>query len=216
MNSRTLLAASVSAFASIGLVAPSVHAQVDDGIGSGGSSDVVGSVGSGSVGSEGGSLVVEDANDDGAICELPGLGGSVAKFYPLSGGDEVPSGVMDFVTTTLDSFPNLLDVVVGAGNGGALLGQAGSLAEGLCTSIFGGEMVLPPVTVIVDEDGVPTTTITGTTVPGASAATSTVSVTTGDAAGAGASGSVREGGVSSLPTAVPAPDIDDGDATAGN
>ena len=95
------------------------------------------------------------------VCELPALGGSVAKFYPLFGIEGVPTGVLDLITSALDSFPNLLDVVTGGGRGSALIGAAGSLGEGLCTSIFGGEMVVPPVTVIVDGDGTPVTTVTG-------------------------------------------------------
>lgn len=101
------------------------------------------------------------------ICELPGLGGSVAKFYPLFGVAGVPTGVIDIVTTALDTFPNLLELVAGEGAGAALLWQAGSLNEGLCTSIFGGEMVMPPETVYVDEDGQPVSTVTGTPAPGA-------------------------------------------------
>lgn len=119
-----------------------------------------------SLGSEGDSLSGLGSQGE-EICELPGLGGSVAKFYPLFGITGVPTGVIDIVTTALDNFPNLLEMVAGEGAGAALLWQAGSLNEGLCTSVFGGEMVMPPETVYVDEDGQPVSTVTGTPAPGA-------------------------------------------------
>lgn len=212
MNSRMLLTASVSALAAVALVAPSAHAQDAEGIEGGGSSGSLAGVGSASTGSDDGSLAGLALEDDGAMCELPGLGGSVAKFYPLFGDGEVPPVVMDFVTTTLDSFPNVLDLVMGAGNGAAVLGQTGSLAEGLCTTIFGGEMVLPPVTVIVDEDGNPTTTTTGTAAPDVPAPTSVGSGTSGDASAAGSSGSLKGESVSPLPTSVPATEADAAEA----
>ncbi|EFV90814.1 hypothetical protein ES5_14213, partial [Dietzia cinnamea P4] len=152
--------------------------------------DGSGSAGSGALGSLEG-VTGEDSSlgdltpETDAVCELPGLGGSVAKFYPLFGIDGVPTGVLDLITTALDSFPNLLDVVAGEGGGTASLEQTGSLAEGLCDTFLGGEMVLPPVTVIVDGDGNPISTVTGTTTPSSSAVTSTLtaaSVSAGDAA----------------------------------
>lgn len=183
MNSRMLLTASVSALAAVALAAPSVHAQDAEEVEGGGPSGSLASVGSASTGSGDGSLDGVAPEDDGAMCELPGLGGSVAKFYPLFGDGEVPPVVMDFVTTTLDSFPNVLDIIVGAGNGAAVVGQAGSLAEGLCTSIFGGDMVLPPVTVIGDEDGGPAGATTGTAAPGTPSSASVGSATADDAEG---------------------------------
>lgn len=107
------------------------------------------------------------------VCELPALGGSVAKFYPLFGIDGIPTGVLDLITSALDSFPNLLDVVAGEGGGAALVGETGSLGEGLCTLVLGGEMVPPPVTVIVDGDGNPVTTVTGTPTSSSASVTST-------------------------------------------
>ncbi|EYT59896.1 hypothetical protein H483_0113750 [Dietzia sp. UCD-THP] len=144
------------------------------GEGSGSGSVDDGGVDDGSVGEEG-SLDTASAEDSSvgdlvpeseATCELPDLGGSVAKFYPLFGISGVPTAVLDFVTSALGNFPNLLDVVAGPGGGATLVGQTGSLTEPLCTAVFGGEMVLPPVTVIVDGDGNPVTTVTGTVAPG--------------------------------------------------
>ena len=106
------------------------------------------------------------------VCELPDLGGSVAKFYPLFGVSGVPSGVLDLITTALGDFPNLLEMVAGEGSGEALLGGTGSIEGPLCSTILGGEMVMPPVTVIVDGDGNPVTTVTGTVATRVSAATS--------------------------------------------
>lgn len=137
-----------------------------------------------SLGSHGDSLSALVPEND-KMCELPGLGGSVAKFYPLFGISGVPTGVIDLVTTALDSFPNLLELVAGEGAGAALLWEAGSLSGGLCTSIFGGEMVMPPETVYVDPDGQPTSTVTGTPAPGAGSSGSGGLVTSGapDASG---------------------------------
>lgn len=137
-----------------------------------------------------------------AACELPDLGGSVAKFYPLFGISGIPSGVLDIVTSALGSFPNVLDMVAGQGGGAALIDDTGSLAAPLCTSIFGGELVLPPVTVVVDEDGNPVTTVTGTVTrssPGAVTSTST-----GDQAPGVRSADPGSGTVA-LPTSVPTP-----------
>ncbi|MCT2140160.1 hypothetical protein [Dietzia cinnamea] len=195
--------------------------------------DGSGSAGSGSLGGLEG-VTGEDSSigdltpETDAVCELPGLGGSVAKFYPLFGIDGVPTGVIDLVTTALDSFPNLLDVVAGEGGGTASLEQTGSFAEGLCGTFLGGEMVLPPVTVIVDGDGNPVSTVTGATTPSSSAVTSTLtaaSVSADDAgedaddaddAGAEASGAAAAAGaraaatpdesaVAPVPTSVPVP-----------
>ncbi|MFS4488043.1 hypothetical protein [Dietzia kunjamensis] len=152
-----------------------------------------------------------------AVCELPALGGSVAKFYPLLGIDGVPTGVIDLITSALDSFPNLLDVVAGEGRGSALVGEAGSLSEGLCTLVFGGEMVPPPVTVIVDDDGNPVTTVTGTatTSPGTSSPATTTAAASGaagtdgvDLAGADSDGVAADdadAGEAALATSVPVP-----------
>lgn len=163
-------------------------------------------------GAEEGSLAGAD-RDDGGVCELPGLGGSVAKFYPLFGLTGLPAGVMDLITSALDSFPNLLDVVAGEGGGAALLGQTGSLTAPLCTSIFGGEIVYPPVTVIVDPDGNPVTTVTGTptrTSASASAVTSTQaspaeSVKDGEENSSGATEPGEEPGTITPATSVPTP-----------
>ncbi|MBB1054965.1 hypothetical protein [Dietzia sp. B44] len=166
------------------------------GSGEGGSSD-------GSAGDEG-SLDTSSADDTSvgdlvpeseARCELPDLGGSVAKFYPLFGISGVPTAVLDFVTSALGSFPNLLDVVAGPGGGANLVGQTGSLTEPLCTSVFGGQMALPPVTVIVDGDGNPVTTVTGTVAPGGTG--------TGSISGSGAEPSTSSSGSSSTPSSGP-------------
>lgn len=168
------------------------------GSGEGGSSD-------GSAGDEG-SLDTSSADDTSvgdlvpeseARCELPDLGGSVAKFYPLFGISGVPTAVLDFVTSALGSFPNLLDVVAGPGGGANLVGQTGSLTEPLCTSVFGGQMALPPVTVIVDGDGNPVTTVTGTVAPGG---TGTGSIS---GSGSGAEASTSSSGSSSTPSSGP-------------
>ena len=197
------------------------------------SGDGSGSVGGGSLGSLEGvtgedSSIGDLAPETDAVCELPGLGGSVAKFYPLFGIDGVPTGVVDLVTSALDSFPNLLDVVAGEGGGTASLEQTGSFAEGLCGTFLGGEMVLPPVTVIVDGDGNPVSTVTGATTPSSSAVTSTLTAASGSAddagedaddaadAGAAASGAAAAAGaraaatpdesaVAPVPTSVPVP-----------
>lgn len=210
----------------------------DDGAGGGedptGDEAGSGSLGEGSLG-EGslGSLDPGSAEDTSLgdltpetdeVCELPALGGSVAKFYPLFGIDGVPTGVLDLVTSALDSFPNLLDVVAGEGGGAEIIGQTGSFGEGLCTSIFGGDMVLPPVTVIVDEDGNPVSTVTGTPVSEATGTAATSATASGDSTAAGTTdssattdpspsgdtGSTGAGersgtGASALPTTVPVP-----------
>ncbi|MFN3600767.1 MAG: hypothetical protein ACK4UY_05195 [Dietzia sp.] len=181
-----------------------------------GSSDAGGSA-DGSSGEEG-SLDSESTEDTSvgdlvpeseATCELPDLGGSVAKFYPLFGISGVPTAVLDFVTSALGTFPNLLDVVAGPGGGANLVGQTGSLTEPLCTSVFGGQMALPPVTVIVDGDGNPVTTVTGTVAPGdtgsgssgsgAEASTSSVAPVQNEADSLAGTGAVA------LPTSVPTP-----------
>ena len=198
--------------------------SADAGSAEGGSSE-----GSGESGSlEPGSLDSASADDSSlgdlvpdseATCELPDLGGSVAKFYPLFGLSGIPTGVIDLVTSALGSFPNVLDVVAGEGGGAALVGDTGSFAEPLCTSIFGGEMVLPPVTVIVDGDDNPVSTVTGTVAPGAASAAASTSTldqapaaapaAAGAAAGAAPAdgGAPDEGvtGIVALPTSVPTP-----------
>lgn len=189
--------------------------SLDDGSLEGGSAGETGAEGSGgNAGSDdGGSLDSESAEDSSLgdlvpesdeTCELPDLGGSVAKFYPLFGISGVPSGVVDLVTSALGSFPNLLDVVAGPGGGAALVGQAGSLTGPLCSSIFGGEMVPPPVTVIVDTDGNLLTTVTGTTTPdssGTAESAPTSASTSTEAAGAPNTGADS----GALPTSVPTP-----------
>ena len=185
--------------------------------GAGGGSGEDGSTGSGSLDagsaqdSSVGALVLEPEG----VCELPDLGGSVAKFYPLFGISGIPSSVIDLVTSALGSFPNLLDVVAGEDGGAALVGGTGSLADPLCTSIFGGEMVMPPVTVIVDESGAPYTTVTGTVVRSTTRAVTSTSTGSpaaeSSAPGAestSSSGSAGEGartGTVALPTSVPVP-----------
>ena len=157
------------------------------------------------------------------VCELPALGGSVAKFYPLFGIDGVPTGVIDLITSALDSFPNLLDMVAGEGRGSALVGEAGSLSEGLCSLVFGGEMVPPPVTVIVDGDGNPVSTVTGTATASSTTSAPATTTTSADEAGTGTSiaasddastdGANRDGGdpddadagEAALATSVPVP-----------
>lgn len=172
-----------------------------------------GGSGDGSAGDEG-SLDTESADDTSlgdlvpeseARCELPDLGGSVAKFYPLFGISGVPTAVLDFVTSALGTFPNLLDVVAGPGGGANLVGQTGSLTEPLCTSVFGGQMALPPVTVIVDGDGNPVTTVTGTVAPGG---TGTGSIS---GSGSGAEASTSSSTPSSSPVSAPV----GGDAESG-
>lgn len=242
MSARKVIIASAAALALAGMSVPVVHAQDEDsGAGSlpisgllgggleggslsGLSADVAegdggadgegdgSGPGSDSTGSDESSLsdLVPEAEE---ICELPGLGGSVAKFYPLFGITGIPTGVIDLVTNALDSFPNLIELVAGEGAGPQLLAQTGSLNEGLCTSIFGGEMVLPPVTVIVDEDGQPVSTVTGTVSPGAGSSGSDGSIgsagaeTSGDSAPSGVidADAAVSGGV--LPTTVPVPGI---------
>ncbi|MEB8327312.1 hypothetical protein NGF75_15130 [Dietzia kunjamensis] len=177
-----------------------------------------GSLGGGSLGSlESGSLdsgsgddtsVGDLAPETDEVCELPALGGSVAKFYPLFGIDGVPTGVIDLITSALDPFPNLLDMVAGEGRGSALVGEAGSLSEGLCSLVFGGEMVPPPVTVIVDGDGNPVSTVTGTAT--ASSTTSSPATTTTVVDEAGIGGSVAASGDAGT-DGVDADDADTGD-----
>ncbi|MDV3354612.1 hypothetical protein ACIQCV_07565 [Dietzia maris] len=192
-----------------------------------------GSLGGGSPGSlDSGSLdsgsgddtsVGDLAPETDEVCELPALGGSVAKFSPLLGIDGVPTGVMDLITSALDSFPNLLDVVAGEGRGSALVGEAGSLSEGLCSLVFGGEMVPPPVTVIVDGDGNPVSTVTGTATASSTTSAPATTTTSADEAGTGTSiaasddastdGANRDGGdpddadagEAALATSVPVP-----------
>ncbi|AWH96270.1 hypothetical protein [Dietzia psychralcaliphila] len=193
------------------------------GEGAGGDSDTgssgAGGSGDGSSGDEG-SLDSESSEDTSvgelvpeseATCELPDLGGSVAKFYPLFGISGVPTAVLDFVTSALGTFPNLLDVVAGPGGGANLVGQTGSLTEPLCTTVFGGQMALPPVTVIVDGDGNPVTTVTGTVAPGGTGAGSSGSgaeaSTSSSASAENDSDSDSDSGTGAvaLPTSVPTP-----------
>lgn len=159
MITRMIVTASGAALALTALSFPVAHAQSGDADATGGPTGSLGGLGLGGAGSD---LLVPESDE---VCELPGLGGSVAKFAPLLGVEDVPDGVMDLVTSGLDSAPNVLDMLAGSGGGAALLVRTGSLGGPLCESIFGGEMVLPPITVIVDEDGVPVTTETGA--PGA-------------------------------------------------
>lgn len=180
-----------------------------DGLSADGSAEGAGS-GEGAGSEEGGEGLPSLVPDDGSVCELPGMGGSIAKFYPLFGITGVPTFVLDIVTSALDSFPNVLDLVAGPGGGADLIGQTGSLDEGLCTMIFGGEMVMPPVTVIVDGDGNPLTTVTGTVAAraeGAAArATTSTSVSTSVSGAAGVSG----------PTGLTGAADDSGSASSGD
>lgn len=182
---RTVVTAFTAALAVTALSVPVGHAQTDTADPDAGSAGSL----SGLSGEGSGDSAAAPAGDE--VCQLPSLGGSVAKFYPLVAIDGMPTGVIDLVTSALDSFPNLLDVVAGEGGGAALLAQTGSLGEGLCSSIFGGDMVLPPVTVIVDEEGAPVTTVTGSVNTNGS----------GSASGGSSSGS----GATSAPTSVPTP-----------
>lgn len=229
MSARKVLVATAAALALAGSSVPVVNAQDDAGSGSLPISGLVGRhLEDGSVsgfsagGTEGGGgedAAVEDsgsalgADSTGSdesrlselvpeseeICELPGLGGSVAKFYPLFGLTGVPTAVIDLVTTVLDTFPNLIELVGGEGAGAQLLSRTGSLNEGLCTAVLGGDMVLPPVTVIVDEDGAAVSTTTGTVNPDAGSSGSGGSLGTGAGETSGASA---------------APETVDADATA--
>lgn len=189
---------------------PGVSSGISEG---GGAGDPVaegaGSVGSHeTLGSDGDSLSTLVPENE-MMCELPELGGSVAKFYPLLGISGVPTGVIDLVTTALDSFPNLLELVAGEGAGAALLWQTGSLSEGLCTSIFGGEMVMPPETVYVDPDGQPTSTVTGTPAPGAGSSGSGGPVASGSPE---VSAGTTSGGVSESAGASRGPEVSGADA----
>lgn len=204
---RTVATASAAALALVALSVPVGHAQTGDRdpVADAGNGQSLGSAGSGSLGSLGGDPGGSDASGGSGdeagsadlaptgdeVCQLPSLGGSVAKFYPLLGIDGVPTGVIDLVTSALDSFPNLFDVIAGEGGGAAVLAQTGSLDEGLCDTIFGGEMVLPPITVIVDDEGTPVTTVTGT-------------VTTNDG-GSSAGSSASAADATTAPTSVPTP-----------
>ncbi|WP_291079421.1 hypothetical protein [Dietzia sp. UBA5065] len=194
----------------------SLEGSLSDGSESGGSaegsSEEDGSSGSGSLDS--GSLDSGSGEDtsvgdlvpepDG-VCELPDLGGSVAKFYPLFGISGIPTAVINLVTSALGSFPNLLDVVAGEGGGAALLGDTGSFAGPLCTSILGGEMILPPVTVIVDGSGTPITTVTGTVVRSSTSAVTHTSTSTAASTPSGPAGAPGGTGTVALPTSVPTP-----------
>ena len=186
---RTVATASAAALALLALSVPVGHAQTGDRdpVADAGNGQSLGSAGPGS--DEAGSGELAPTGDE--VCQLPSLGGSVAKFYPLLGIDGVPTGVIDLVTSALDSFPNLFDVIAGEGGGAAVLAQTGSLDEGLCDTIFGGEMVLPPITVIVDDEGTPVTTVTGT-------------VTTNDG-GSSAGSSASAADATTAPTSVPTP-----------
>lgn len=214
MSVRKVVTASVAALALAAASSPIVNAQ-EEGPGSGALSSeglVSGSLESvGSEGDETSSVIPET----GEVCDLPGLGGSVAKFYPLFGITGIPTSMINLVTGALDSFPNLLELVAGEGAGEALLGQAGSLNEGLCTAIFGGDMVMPPVTVIVDGDGNPVTTVTGTIAPAPSTPTTTLvssssqesdttpPTTDGASEGEAGEGARAAAATAPLPTSVP-------------
>ena len=154
----------------------SLEGSLSDGSESGGSaegsSEEDGSSGSGSLDS--GSLDsgrreapnrTDPDPDPAAPCELPDLGGSVAKFYPLFGISGIPTAVINLVTSALGSFPNLLDVVAGEGGGAALLGDTGSFAGPLCTSILRGGMILPPLTGRLAPAGCPTGPLRGPAPP---------------------------------------------------
>ena len=224
MFSRTFVAASASAL----LAAPAAHAE-DDGAGAGSldaGSLELGSLDGGSLASlgddeAGGADVGTDGDAPDAVCDLPDLGGSVAKFYPLSGLEDMPAPVMDVITSALDAVPNVLELVAGEGNGAGVVGQAGSLADPLCTSILGGEMTQPPVTVVVDEDGGPVTTVTGT-VAAAAPANATVTRSVREAVDGGEAGQAREPDAAversgaPLPTTVPTgADLSGEGSTAG-
>ena len=223
----TRKAVTVSAAASLALAAfavPAVNAQDADGPAGGaesgsismgsleGGSNDSGSLGAGSGEGLGGSLGSAGSEDSSVgdlappsdkVCELPDLGGSVAKFYPLFGVSGVPSGVLDLIATALGDFPNLLDMVGGAGSGESLLGEAGSLEGPLCSSILGGQMVTPPVTVIVDGDGNPITTVTGTVAPNSSTSTSTPLASSSGSTVAGGSAGNGDPDPDVLSTSVP-------------
>lgn len=217
MSARKVIAASAAALALAVASVPVGNAQVAPS--GSGLLPLEGLVGGslGSAGSDADSL--EGLVPQEEICQLPRLGGSVAKFYPLFGIEGIPTGVIDIVTTALDSFPNLLELVAGEGAGASLLAEVGSLNEGLCTSIFGGEMVMPPETVYVDEEGAPVSTVTATVEPwtgssgsgfglgdtsGSSPAGQSSEVAT-STEGSRAAGDEDAGAAGVLPTAVPVP-----------
>ena len=230
MSVRKIVTASVAAFAAAALSVPVVSAQSSgsdagelsaeslgggslgegsmDGLSADGSAEGAGS-GEGAGSEEGGEGLPSLVPDDGSVCELPGMGGSIAKFYPLFGITGVPTFVLDIVTSALDSFPNVLDLVAGPGGGADLIGQTGSLDEGLCTMIFGGEMVMPPVTVIVDGDGNPITTVTGTVSARAEGAARTATSTSAPTSVSGAAGV-------SGPTGLTGAADDSGSASSGD
>ena len=222
MFSRTFVAASASALTALALAAPAAHAE-DDGAGAGSldaGSLELGSLDGGSLASlgddeAGGADVGTDGDAPDAVCDLPDLGGSVAKFYPLSGLEDMPAPVMDVITSALDAVPNVLELVAGEGNGAGVVGQAGSLADPLCTSILGGEMTQPPVTVVVDEDGGPVTTVTGT-VAAAAPANATVTRSAGEAGQAREPDAAVKHSGAPLPTTVPTgADLSGEGSTAG-
>lgn len=145
-----------------------------------------GSMDSGST--EGGSVEgLTPKLDSTKYCELPGLGGSLSKIYPLLGITGVPPIVVTLVTGALDAFPNALEILGLDG----YLGELGSLEGPLCGTVLGGKMTssstapTPPpatstVTVVIDANGNPTTTVAppaNSDVPTSPAADSTTTTT---------------------------------------
>ena len=145
-----------------------------------------GSLDSGST--EGGSVEgLTPKLDSTKYCELPGLGGSLSKIYPLLGITGVPPIVVTLVTGALDAFPNALEILGLDG----YLGELGSLEGPLCGTVLGGKMTssstapTPPpatstVTVVIDANGNPTTTVAppaNSDVPTSPAADSTTTTT---------------------------------------
>lgn len=158
-------------------------AAADSGSLAGGSLES-GSLESGSLegGSAEGLMPKQDANK---YCELPGLGGSVSKIYPLLGVTGVPSIVVTLVTGALDAFPNALEMLGAEG----YLPQLGSLEGPLCSTLLGGKMVASTtstpaptatatVTVVLDADGNPTTTVSPSATSVVPTSTSKVATTT--------------------------------------
>lgn len=232
MSARKVVIASAAALALAGASVPVVNAgegagagslpisglfgggseggSLSDGSSDGGSGGGVGSAagasgapGSGGSGSDASSLsgLIPES---GEICDLPELGGSIAKFYPLFGLSGIPTIAIDFVTGILDIFPNLIEIVAGEGAGAQLVAEAGSLDGSLCTLVFGGRMVPPPETVIVDPEGQPVSTVTGTVEPG-SGSSGPLGSSGGRSTGEVAAAAVAAEPIDPLPTTVPVP-----------
>lgn len=171
MNTRQTVALAAASLVVLGGAGTAVAQSAD----TAGSSDLgAGSLQGGSL--DGGSLQGGSANTTAPTttpgvekhCDLPNLGGSVAKVYPLLGITGIPSIIVTLATGALDSFPNALEMLGVDGQ----LTQLGSLEGPMCGTVFGGSMTATTVSTTTSTSASGTTATSATSKSSSTAPTS--------------------------------------------